>query len=275
MTGRSEPNERPTFFPEVNALLRDLLEGIQGILDGHLVGMYLDGSLANGDFDEDSDIDFVVVTDEEIAESIFQALYAMHERINLLATQWSINLEGSYISKQALRRFDPNQAKHPNIERGLGERLKMVDHGESWNIHRFILRERGITIVGPALKTLIDPLSPDDLRLAMLPVLQGWATYLLHHPNEIQSQGYQSYIVLSLCRILYTLEFGDVVSKHKAAGWVRETHDSRWHALIDQAWVGRHNPQFPASPEKIGQTLDLIRYALERGEEFRASNHAR
>ncbi len=270
MLGRSEPNEKPTAFAEVNAVLLDLLEGVQRILDGHLMGMYLEGSLANGDFDEDSDIDFVVVTDEEIEENTFAALYALHERTNLLDTQGSINLEGSYISQDALRRFDPKQSKHPNIERGSGERLKMVAHGESWNIHRFILRERGITILGPALKTWIDPISPDDLRQAMLPALDDWAAHILHHPDEIVRQGYQSYTVLSLCRILYTLEFGDVVSKRKAADWFRETQDRKWHALIDQAWVGRHNPQLPATPEEINQTLDLIRYTLERGEEFRA-----
>jgi hypothetical protein len=274
MIGRSEPNERPTAFPDVNAVLRDLLEGIQRIPGGHLVGMYLEGSLANGDFDEDSDIDFVAVTDEEIEEDIFQALYALHERINRLDTQWSVNLEGSYISQAALRCYDRKQARHPNIERGLGERLKLVEHDESWNIHRFLLRERGITILGPALQTWIDPISPDDLRRAMLPALDGWATSILHHPDQIVRQGYQSYTVLSLCRILYTLEFGDVVSKRKAASWFQETHDRKWQALIDQAWIGRHHPQLPASPEGINQTLDLIRYTLQRGEEFTTFHRA-
>ncbi len=274
MIGRSEPNENPTAFPEVNGVLWDLLKGIRSILDGHLVGLYLEGSLANGDFDEDSDIDFVAVTDKEIPENTFAALYALHERINLLDTQWSTNQEGTYIPQVALRRFDSKQAKFPNIERGLGERLKRVDHDESWNIHRFLLRERGITILGPALTTLIDPISPDDLRRAMLPALDGWATHIRNHPEKLVHQGYQSYTVLSLCRILYTLEFGDVVSKRKAANWFRETHERKWHALIDQAWVGRHNPQLPASPEEIHQTLDLIRYTLERGKEFRPSNHS-
>jgi hypothetical protein len=274
MIARSEPDERPTAYPEVNAVLRDLLEGVRNILGGRLLGMYLEGSLANGDFDEDSDIDFVVVTTEEIPEEILRTLYALHERINLLDTQWSTNLEGSYIPQEALRRFDPQQARHPNIERGHGERLKKAAHDESWNVHRFLLRERGITILGPALKTWIDPISPDDLRQAMLPALHGWATHILNHPHEIARQGYQSYTVLSLCRIWYTLEFGDVVSKRRAAGWVRETQDRKWHALIDRAWAGRHHPQLPASSEEIHQTLDLIRSTLERGEEFSASRRS-
>jgi hypothetical protein len=225
--------------------------------------MYLEGSLANGDFDEDSDIDFVVITDEDVSENIFAALQAMHERINLLDTQWTINLEGSYISQDALRRYDPNHANYPNLERGLGERLKIVHHDEIWNVHRYILRERGITITGPDPKTLIDPISPNELRRSMMPALHGWATQILNNPEEIARQGYQSYTVLSLCRILYTLEFGDIVSKRKAARWVEETQGEKWSALIDRAWIGRHNPQLLASPDDMNQTLHLIRYALD------------
>ena len=260
----NEANDAPTPYPEINAILQDLLKDVQRILGGHVVGMYVEGSLANGDFDEDSDIDFVVVTDEEISENFFSALYAMHEQLNLMDTKWSTNLEGSYISKYAIRRYDPKHANFPNLERGFGERLKMVYHDETWNIHRYIIRERGIVIIGPDPKTLIDPISQNDLRQTMLPALHGWATEILNNPNKIIRQGYQSYTVLSLCRILYTLEFGDVVSKHKAAKWVKETQGEKWSAVIDQAWIGRHNTQLLASKANLDQTLNLIRYALDK-----------
>lgn len=118
----------PTSYPEINAVLRDLLAGVQAVLGDHLVGMYLEGSLANGDFDESSDIDFVVVTDvylgAERAKDLFAALYNLHVRIAAGASPWVIQLEGSYLSQHALRRYDLAGALHPNIERGVGERLK-------------------------------------------------------------------------------------------------------------------------------------------------------
>jgi predicted nucleotidyltransferase len=259
----------PTLFPEVNSILQELLEGIQIVLGDHFIGMYLEGSLANGNFDEDSDIDFVVVTDAEVTEELFSALQTMHDRIATIDSQWAIQLEGSYISQQALRRYDPANDVHPNIERGLGERLKMLRLEEVWNIHRHILRERGITIIGPDPKTLIDPVTPNELKQAMLPALKGWAMHFLNHPNEMVYQGYQSYIVLSLCRILYTLQFGEVVSKRKAAGWAKETVDEKWKTLIDHAWEGRHHPQMHADMEYVRQTLDFIKYALEYSQQFK------
>jgi len=262
-------NMNPTPFPEVNAILQELLDGVQGILGEHLIGMYLEGSLANGDFDQDSDIDFVVVTDMEVRGDLFSVLQRMHEQIATLDSPWSVELEGSYVSQQALRRYDPGNSLHPNIERGKSERLKMAQHDEVWNIHRHILRERGITIIGPDPKTLIDPVTPNDLRRAMLPALYNWATYMLNHPSEIGSQGYQSYIVLSLCRILYTLQSGEVVSKRKATKWAKETIDPKWKSLIDHAWVGRHHSQAPADPKAVNQTLDFINYTLKRSQQFK------
>ena len=48
--------ENITPFPEINTVLQELLNDAQDILGSHLVGMYLEGSLANGDFDQDSDL---------------------------------------------------------------------------------------------------------------------------------------------------------------------------------------------------------------------------
>jgi len=267
MSGKST---NPTPFPEVNAILKELLESVKSVLGSHFIGMYLEGSLANGDFDQDSDIDFVVVTDEDVPENLFLKLQAMHERIATIDSWCAIQLEGSYISQNALRRHDPEHALHPNIERGNGERLKMVYHDEPWIIHRYILREHGKTIIGPDPETLIDPISPNELQRSVLPTLKGWATQILNNPNEIVSRGYQSYIVLTLCRILYTLQFGDVVSKPKAARWVKETVSEKWKALIDRAWIGRHyNPQLAPDPDDRNQTLDFIRYALERSQQVK------
>jgi hypothetical protein len=44
--------------PEVHAVLQELLSGARAIIGSRLVGLYLDGSLALGDFDPDtSDLD--------------------------------------------------------------------------------------------------------------------------------------------------------------------------------------------------------------------------
>ena len=258
----------PTPYVDVNQMLDELMSRVQAILGDRFVGMYLDGSLTTGAFDSDSDIDFVVVTGEEVSGDLFASLQAMHDRIATLNSPWAIQLEGSYISRRALRRYDPAHSVHPNIERGQGERLKMVFHDAAWLVHLSIVREHGITLAGPAPKTLIDPVSPADLRRAMVSMLPGWAGSILDTPARIQSRGYQSYIVLSLCRVLYTLQHGTVTSKPAAARWAQETLGGAWAPLIERAWVGRHGPDGAAAADDVNETLAFIRYTMARSLEF-------
>ncbi len=251
------------YYPKVNLLLQTLLKEAQTILDEQFVGMYLFGSLTSGDFDQDSDIDVIVVTADEISDDTFSAVKVVHERIYAGDSLWTIQLEVSYIPKRALRRYDPANALHPHIDRGSGE-FFMMQHDESWIVQRYVLYERGITLAGPAPQTLIDPVSPSDLRQAMLVILNGWAAQILQYPAQIKQRGGQTYTVLSICRILYTLQFGTVASKPVAARWAQESLSNRWMPLIEQTWAGRHNPGLEASPEDVNETLEFIRYALEQ-----------
>jgi predicted nucleotidyltransferase len=256
--------QHPTPYPDVNHLLQVLFERMQTILGEQIIAMYLEGSLASGDFDQDSDIDFVLVTKREITADIFLALQTMHEQIAALDSIWAIQLEGSYLTNDAIRRYDPAQTFFPNIERGQGERLKWVDHDQIWDIHRHILRERGIVLVGPPPHTLIDPISPGQLRQAMQVILSKWAMRILNNPAQMNSRGYQSYTVLSLCRILYTLAHGTIASKPIAAAWAQETLEEGWHPLIERAWEGRHNPGLEPDPGDLNGTLEFIRHTMDR-----------
>ncbi|MHB1356938.1 MAG: aminoglycoside adenylyltransferase domain-containing protein [Anaerolineae bacterium] len=263
--------ENPTPYPEVTSLLKELFGSVQAILGDHLIGMYLDGSLATGGFDKDSDIDFIVVTDLDVDGGLFLALQAMHDRIATLDTIWAIQLEGSYFSQQALRRWVPTNAPFPNIERGVGERLKMVPDGVGWIIHRCVLREQGIVLAGPDPRTLVDPISPADLQQAMLGIMPGWGAQVAQDLEQIRHRGFQSYVVLTVCRILYTLQHGAIASKTAAARWAQETLDARWLPLLESAWQGRHHQEPEASMADVQATRAFIAYAQERSRQFEGS----
>jgi predicted nucleotidyltransferase len=253
----------PTPYPEVNAVVNELLENVKEILGGQFAGMYLFGSLAIGDFDRESDVDILIATKDEISGGQFAALQAMHARLAEMDTWCAAQLEVSYIPLPALRCYDPNRNSHPRLDRGPGERLYTMRHDQDWVVQRHILREKGICVEGPVLQTLIDPVSPDDMRKAMNPVLHDWLAGLLDDPSQIEGRGYQSYIVLTICRVLYTLRSGEVASKPAAARWAKEALDVRWRPLIERAWIGRGHPQGQADREDVNGTLNLIRYALD------------
>ncbi len=253
----------PTSDPGIFTLLQHLQAGIQSILGDQLVGLYLEGSLAAGGFDSASDIDFAAVTQEDITPEQFTALQAMHDRLQKLDTPWAIQLEGMYISRSALRRYNPANDTFANLERGLGERLKKVRYDETGIIHRWIIREHAIALYGPPTQELVDPVSPEDLRQAARAILRGWGVGFSADTPELQQDGYQSYFVLSICRVLYTIQHGAVVPKVTAADWAKDALPERWRPLIERAWITRSAVQGQTSPEVIEATLDFLRWALQ------------
>ncbi len=140
------------------------------------------------------------------------------------------------------------------MDRGNDETLHRRSHANDWIIQRHILRERGLVITGPDLKILIEPVSPDDLRKAVADVLPLWTNPILDDPSQINKRGYQSYCVLSLCRMLYTLKYGEIVSKPFAAEWAKENWN-HWTELIERAWLGRQNPGLEAQPARYPWNL--------------------
>ncbi|MBN2471358.1 MAG: DUF4111 domain-containing protein [Anaerolineae bacterium] len=245
-----------TPYPEVDALLRRLLAEVRAILGSEFVGMILYGSLALDAFDpRRSDIDFVVVTEAPVEGAALAALQAMHRRLGAEPGRWPLELEGSYIPRAALRRYAPPDIHHPHIDRGAPD-LTMCAHDMDWVVQRHVLREYGITLAGPPPDTLIDPVTPDALRRAMRALFDFWWLPMAEDDSHLRAEGYRMYAILTMPRILYTLEYGAVVSKQVAARWALETLPLRWAALVGSA------VDWPATPlpDNVAELQAFIRY---------------
>jgi hypothetical protein len=249
----------PTPHPDVNSLINVLNANVQAILLNQFVGMYLHGSLAIGDFDvERSDIDFLVVTENHLPNQLVSELQTMFTRVpSACDLKWKTNFEGSFIPRSALRRFDPDNSAHPVIR--VDGSFGIDQHGSEWVIQRYIIREHGIVVSGPDPQDLIDPIYPDDLRQATLKVLHEWWEPQLDDPFRLHDSEYQAYAILTMCRILYTLKYGTVVSKPVAARYIQKTMNERWKELIEQALAWRHGKPM----DSLAETLNFIRYTVE------------
>ncbi len=246
-----------TPYPEIDYLLNLLVREIQAILGAHLVGLYLHGSLAYGDFDpQTSDIDFLVVTDGPVPMMDFYALKEMHARLFACGLAWSQKLEGAYIPKKDLRRHDPDHAPVPWL--GVDGHFALERLGSDWILQRWILREKGVVVTGPALHDMIDPVSPDDLREAVRASLREWWSPPFPSPDKFLSGEYQAYAVLTMCRSLYVLENGRVASKPQAARWAMETLEDQWRALIASAEAWRPGVVF----DRLEDVTRFIQYTL-------------
>ncbi|HEY7602857.1 MAG TPA: aminoglycoside adenylyltransferase domain-containing protein [Gaiellaceae bacterium] len=249
-----------TAFPGLDEVLAALVEGLRAALGDNLVGVYLQGSFALGSADEWSDADFLVVTGVPVGEAERRRLDALHRRLFALPGHWPKHLEGSYINRDLLRRPDTSRTE-----------LLFLDHGSqelAWDDHcntayvRWTLREHGITLLGPEPATLVEPLAADVLREESRARLQEWADWALSISSMNRWQ--QPYIVISLCRVLWTIEHGTVASKQAAGEWALGVLDSEWSALIQRALEDRPDPvdrwYLAAEPADVERTRGFVRY---------------
>jgi len=245
--------------PDIDILLSKLLMNVQALLGKLLVGMYIHGSLAYGDFNpRTSDIDFLVITDGILPIGIFSTLKDMHTRLFASSLPWSRKLEGAYIPRDDLHHHDPAHAPVPWL--GVNGHFALDRLGDDWVIQRWILREKGIIISGPALKAMIDPVSAEDLREAVRGSLREWWTSPFPSPERFESSEYRVYAVLTMCRSLYVPEHGCIASKPEAARWAMETLDEPWGELVTMAASWRPGMEFG----KFIEMKDFIYYTLER-----------
>ena len=257
----------PTFYSDVNEILNLLLSNVQEILDDQFIGMYLYGSLSSGDFNpETSDIDFLVVTRDLLSEEKIAELESMHKRLWASGLKRASHLEGSYIPQKDIRRHQPDNAPCPTINEG---RFYVDRHSSDWIIQRHVVREYGVVLVGPKPKALIDPVMPDELRGAVLGILQEWWFPMLDDSSWLRKHGsnYHGYAVITMCRALHALKHGTIVSKPVAIRWAKENLENRWLALIDKAVAS----QYGQSSDFIDETLEFIRFTKEQisdSEEF-------
>ena len=99
---------QPTAYHDVNVFLGLLLANLRAVLGDQLVGLYLGGSLALGDFNpQRSDVDFAAVTRDELPPELVAALEQMHARLWATGTRWARKLDGSYVPQQVIPPLDP------------------------------------------------------------------------------------------------------------------------------------------------------------------------
>jgi hypothetical protein len=117
---------------------------------------------------------------------------------------------------------------------------------------------------GRPISALINPVGPDDLRRAVQGILREWWEPMLHDPVWLRRGEYQAYAILTMCRALYTLHHGTVVSKPVSARWAQQVLGRRWSALIERALTWSPDE----SPGEMDETLALIRFTIERSRQF-------
>lgn len=253
-----------TPYQELNEVLTDLVSSLRGVLGEAVVGVYLQGSFAVGDFDENSDLDFIVILSRDLLNEEVSVLNQMHTRIYHSGPEWAKHLEGSYFTLEDIA-ADP------------GKPVCYLDHGsivlERSNhcntlVVREVLYKHGVALHGPPASSVVPAVEVDALRHEMAATLTDWGSDILANPEPYRNRFYQGFIVLNYCRMLCDHEAGTVGSKRGGAEWAKKNLPAEWHDLIDRSWSCRPDPATSSrtlpDEEDFRRALEFVGYCIDR-----------
>ena len=257
-------------YPELASVLQRFVASVQNALGNNFLGAYLIGSLATGDFDLDSDVDFLILTNAELSDAEARSLQTTHVDIHALGCYPAEHLEGSYLSTDLLNRPDLVGVEPLWFVDNGSTSLERSIHDNRWHV-RWIFRERGITMIGPDPKTLLHPVPTGALRSEAVAAIQELKSRFVAEIDRplgwLNTRFGQSFAVLTCCRMLYTYKTVTVQSKLSAVKWAEQFLDPAWCELIQKAWTERMGVRFgdkvrqPAQTRLLHETADFIAYA--------------
>lgn len=245
-----------TPYADIDAILHSLRSQIQQILGEKLVGLYLYGSLVTGDFDHAlSDIDLLAVTASEINRQDFDRLDRMHADFVVSHPLWNDRIEIAYLATAALATFREHSSTIVIISPG--EPFHRKEAGKDWLINWWMVRNYGVTLVGPEPAAVIPPIAQEEFLQAVREQVQAWGSYITETRH---SRPFQAYAILTLCRALYALANGKQVSKRRAALWAAD-HFPQWSALIHNALAWRAAWREQADPDAtFPETVRFVQF---------------
>ncbi len=221
-----------------------------------LVGLYLCGSLATGDFDErTSDIDLLAVLSTDVSPDLAARLERMHDELAQDNPTWRGRIEVVYVSAVGLTNFRVTPPRIAVISSG--EPFHVISAGTDWILRWYPARHDGIVLVGPPATEVIPDISFAEYGDAV-------RTHMRHFRGRIAEDatpGSQAYAVLTLCRGLYTCLHGEQVSKLGAAAWAQGAFPE-WAGLIREAISWRER-QWEVPQEDGRATVPAVRRFIE------------
>ena len=250
---------QPTPFDDVNATLGSLLSEMRAVLAEKLVGLYLYGSLTTGGFvTGSSDIDLLAAVSSDVDSREFDDLQRMHADFANNRPEWDDHIEVQYLPLLALQTFKTQPRTVPVISPGEPFHWREVDR--DWTMNWYDVQQNGVTLAGPDPRTLIDPILQAEFVQTVRDQVEPWTERVGHTPRR---RGAYAYVILTMCRTLYSCETGQQVSKQQAARWAQGAIPE-WAPLIARAleWhldaPRRSQPVGEAAPQETSAFVQFV-----------------
>lgn len=247
-------------LPEVvDRICASFVHALNESAEGLLEGLYLRGSLAWGEFFDDSDIDFTAMLSRRPGPDDLAALEAAHAQVGHEVEH--VSLQGHHVLLDDLRRAPDQCPEVPCATSGSLVPASRLDVNPwSWAE----LARHGVRVVGRdprALGIHDDPLALRDFAAATM--AGQWARMAKDLRLRWMVAGHQDRAVrwctLGAAQVHHQLATGALTSSSGAGRYVLAELDESFHRIATEALRLREHPELPSA----------YRSASQRGKDLR------
>ncbi|WP_165822494.1 aminoglycoside adenylyltransferase domain-containing protein [Paenibacillus montanisoli] len=223
----SIPNELIPLMDDFARLLRSRIP--------HLAhGLYLQGSIALGGYRSmKSDIDFIAVLNQAyLCEEDIASIHAVHEELRG-KHPYHLAAEGLYTSLAHLNKTARVAGESfPKLFHGGTRALQSgyIDATSAW-----ILKHHGVTVLGPEPSALGITVEWDEILSQMDYNLNVYWADKAERLELFMDEEWIEFAVLTLARIMYTLEHREFLTKLEAGYQMLERQPVRWQCVLREA----------------------------------------
>jgi hypothetical protein len=234
-------------IPEpLDRILPALIDDLRVSLGPDLVGAYLYGSAVEGGFDPKlSDLDLAVVTAPNTDDIPFERFAGVVGRLQKGEPDWAGRLELTFVGRRTLADFPAGGAF---VEISHSRALQRLPDAGDWIETWFLVRHADRPLLGPPAGDLFPRIDIDAFLEAVVDGIDGFIAPAL---RDDAASGSVAYRVVTLCRLLRSLETRTLSTKQEGVGWAVDRYPE-WAPLINVAMAVR------ASAKRRGLNVEEV-----------------
>ncbi|MBF4696051.1 nucleotidyltransferase domain-containing protein [Fusibacter ferrireducens] len=207
----------------VKTILNDLQMELIETFRSKISAIYIHGSIVTGNFRaKSSDIDYLVLLCDELDEIEIETLKEIHSKLVSKHGHWGKKLEGSYVLRNEVLNENPPVKPRLYYNNML---LRYEAYGLEWIFEQYNLKNYGVAIYESGFKVSFNEISPNTIQETSVKLLMmEWLPKIKNNDYNWTNE-YLVYGVLSVCRLIYSIETGSVNSKLDSASYVSSIYD--------------------------------------------------
>lgn len=201
-------------------------------------GIYLYGSLALDAFDPDtSDIDFITVINGRMGKKTEELLKLVHLRCN--AHPFGSRMDGCYVTIDQAGKVYREIKEYPFFSEGKFHKGYYDLNYITW----WTLQNKGVVVYGEPFSSLNLNIKWEDVQKTLNYNLNTYWNEKVERDMCFFYDDWIEFGIITLCRILLSLEYRKIFSKKEAAAKAKVLLPARYHPILLEGLRIKTNPQ--------------------------------